>query len=85
MEIEYRLRRFLDTESLAVITHPAQHPTELVLFIEGTSSPPALHAETLGLPAYMLPKRTIVLEALPTNPHGKLDRPALQSLAETKL
>jgi amino acid adenylation domain-containing protein len=85
MEIEHRLRRFLDIESLAVITHPAQHPTELVLFIEGASAPPTLHAETLGLPAYMLPKRTIVLEALPTNPHGKLDRPALQSLAEAKL
>ena len=85
MEIEHRLRSYLDTESLAVIAHPARHPTELVLFIEGASRPPKLHSETLGLPVYMLPKRSFVLDALPTNPHGKLDRAALQSLAETEL
>ena len=84
MEIEHRLRDCLETESLAVIAYPANRPTELVLFIEGTSEPPPLHAEKLGLPQYMLPRRTIVLETLPSNPHGKLDRAALQSLAEIK-
>lgn len=82
MEIEHRLRNWLQTESLAVIAHPAQRPTELVLFIEGTSRPPRPSAETLGLPDYMLPKRFVVIDTLPTNPHGKLDRAALQSLAE---
>ncbi len=84
MEIEHRLRSFLDTESLAVIAHPARRPTELVLFIEGTTVPPKLGPETLCLPVYMLPKRSVVLDALPTNPHGKLDRAALQSLAEAE-
>ena len=54
-----------------------------MLFIEGVSQP-RLDPEVVGLPAYMLPNRTVVLEALPTNPHGKLDRPALQALAESE-
>lgn len=85
LEIEHRLRRFLGTESLAVIAYPTRHPTELVLLIAAKSGPPALQAESLGLPAYMLPTRTIVLDALPTNPHGKLDRVALHSIAETQI
>ena len=70
-------------ELLAVIAYPAQHPTELVLFIEGRA-PSALDPDTLGLPNYMLPKRIVALGALPMNPHNKLDRPALQALAEPK-
>lgn len=85
LEIEHQLRSCLEIESLAVIACPAQRPTELVLFVEGTSAPPVLQPETLGLPAYMLPKRTVVVDALPTNAHGKLDRAALQSLAEAEL
>ena len=84
LEIEHRLRRHLATESLAVIAYPAQHPTELVLFIEGRA-PSALDPDTLGLPNYMLPKRIVALGALPMNPHNKLDRPALQALAEPKI
>jgi D-alanine--poly(phosphoribitol) ligase subunit 1 len=81
MEIEHRLRRFLDVESLAVVAHPARHPTELVLLIVSEAAPPKLQADSLGLPTYMLPTRTILLGALPTNAHGKLDRVALQSIA----
>jgi amino acid adenylation domain-containing protein len=82
MEIEHRLRLGLGTDSLAVIAHPASLPEELVLFIEGSDDAPALNAEALGLPHYMLPKRALVLASLPTNAHGKLDRSALHSLLE---
>lgn len=82
-EIEHRLRHYLDNEALAVVAHPARFPTELVLFIENAAQP-RLDAEAVGLPAYMLPNRTVVLKALPINPHGKLDRPALQMLAESE-
>lgn len=82
LEVEHRLRAALGIESLAVAAHPPQRPTELVLFIEGAASAPALpDLETLGLPAYMRPKRTILVARLPTSAHGKLDRAALAGLA----
>jgi amino acid adenylation domain-containing protein len=81
MEIEHRLRLQLNTDSLAVIAHPARNPTELVLFVTGPLDLKALRDEAHGLPAYMLPKRTICIPALPTGPHGKLDRAALHRLA----
>ena len=83
MEIEHQLRRNLGTESLAVIAHPTTQPTELVLFVVGMAPPP-LSADDLGLPAYMVPGRYVVLDALPANAHGKLDRSALQKLAEAE-
>ncbi len=81
LEIEHRLRHCLKTEALAVIAHPAEQPTELVLFVEGPAEPAQLDSETLGLPSYMLPGRSIVVDALPVNSHGKLDRAALHSVA----
>lgn len=84
MEIEHRLRRHLDTEALAVVAHPAQRPTELILFIEDATAPTGFHAEALGLPSYMLPARTIAVDALPTNSHGKLDRFALHALVDSQ-
>lgn len=82
LEIEHRIRRFLETDSLAVIAHPPRQPVELVLFYEKPLAPPTLSAEELGLPKFMLPNRTVVVDALPTNAHGKLDRNALHDIAE---
>lgn len=84
MEVEWQLRRALGTDGLAVVTYPRQHPTELVLFVEGRHEVPRLDAETLGLPAYMIPKRCLTVETLPVTQHGKLDRIALQSLLAEK-
>ena len=82
MEVEFQLRRALGIEALAVVTYPRTDPKELVLFLEGTGETPRLDAETLGLPGYMIPKRSVSIKALPTTPHGKLDRLALQSQLE---
>ena len=82
LEIEHRLRQCLDTDTLAVVASPVPVPTELVLFVEGSQTPSIPDAGTLSLPPYMLPTRTVTLENLPTNPHGKLDRAALQSIAQ---
>jgi D-alanine--poly(phosphoribitol) ligase subunit 1 len=81
LEIEHRLRRHLGMDSLAVIAHPPQTPTELVLFVAHPLNPLALRDEGIGLPAYMLPKRLIQLPTLPMGAHGKLDRAALHRLA----
>ncbi|WP_299283416.1 AMP-binding protein [uncultured Tateyamaria sp.] len=82
LEIEHRVRANLGSEAVAVIAHPDIQPTELVLFYSGAQEPPTLTAEALGLPGYMIPKRAIELEAMPTSAHGKLDRAALRALAD---
>lgn len=84
MEVEFRLRRGLGTDALAVLPFPTSQPTELVLFLEGAGDPPKLEAEALGLPLYMIPKRVRHIEKLPITAHGKLDRIALRSELEAE-
>ena len=77
LEVEHHIRRRLGSEALAVIAYPQQQPTDLILFLTGDREPPKLTADALGLPAYMVPRRTILVDALPFTAHGKLDRNAL--------
>ena len=77
LEVEHHIRRRLGSEALAVIAYPRQHPTDLILFLAGDRDPPKLTADALGVPAYMVPHRTILVDALPFTAHGKLDRNAL--------
>lgn len=79
-EVEHRLRAALGTEHLAVVAHPRTRPTELVLVVGGPP-PGAITPEATGLPRSMLPRRVVTVPSLPTNPNGKLDRPALQVIA----
>ena len=81
LEIEHRLRQTLEHHELAVIAHPKQRPTELILFV--TAPPSAdVTADSTGLPTYMVPKRTVQIDALPLSTHGKLDRNTLHQLAD---
>ena len=79
-EIEHSLRAFYHTNQLAVVAYPPQLPTELVLFVDDAAGHPSPGDDTHGLPAYMIPQRTIKLEKFPLSSHGKLDRNALLSL-----
>ncbi len=82
-EVESRLRMTMGTDSLAAVAHPAERPTELVLFVAGAESGNlSPSSEQSGLPNYMLPSRVVNLTSLPTNRHGKVDRQVLQHLAE---
>ncbi|MEM7092784.1 MAG: AMP-binding protein [Actinomycetota bacterium] len=81
LEIEHRLRETLGNDDVAVIAHPHVQPNELVLFTTRSPESPVT-AETTGLASYMVPKRTMTIEDLPLNPHGKLDRGALHRLAD---
>ena len=82
LEVEHQLRRRLGSDALAVIAHPPQHPTELVLFLASNCESPKFTAEELGLPGYMVPRRSILIDALPVTAHGKLDRNALHEHIE---
>lgn len=77
LEVEHRIRRRLGSEALAVVAYPRRQPTELVLFLAGDREPPKLSGDALGVPHYMVPRRTILVDALPITRHGKLDRNAL--------
>ena len=77
LEVEHHIRRRLGSEALAVIAYPPQHPSDLILFLVSKRAPPKLTADELGLPGYMVPRRTVLLDALPFTAHGKLDRNAL--------
>ena len=84
LEVEHRVRKQLGSHALAVIAHPRAHPTELVLFLASGGEAPKLTCEELGLPHYMVPQRTIAIDALPVTTHGKLDRNALHERMEDR-
>lgn len=77
LEVEHHIRRRLGSEALAVVAYPPRQPTELILFLVGDRDPPKLSGDLLGVPHYMVPRRTIRVDALPLTRHGKLDRNAL--------
>ncbi|QHD01245.1 hypothetical protein PspS04_13155 [Pseudomonas sp. S04] len=80
-EIEARLREQPDVHSAVVVARDSQTGKQLVAYVA------AVAAEGLGeslrqrlrerLPDYMVPTHVVVLEALPLNPNGKVDRLAL--------
>ncbi|WP_339544190.1 amino acid adenylation domain-containing protein, partial [Pseudomonas sp. RA_35y_Pfl2_P32] len=80
-EIEARLREQPDVQSAVVVARDSQTGKQLVAYVA------AVAAEGLGeslrqrlrerLPDYMVPTHVVVLQALPLNANGKVDRLAL--------
>lgn len=79
-EIELRLRAQPGVQQAVVVARPTGGTHELIAYLAGTNTPSeeALRialAETL--PDYMVPAHFVMLEALPLNASGKVDRRAL--------
>ncbi|MBF8739591.1 non-ribosomal peptide synthase/polyketide synthase [Pseudomonas guariconensis] len=80
-EIEARLREQPEVNSAVVIARDAQGGKQLVAYVAAVASEGL--GETLRLrlrerlPDYMVPAHVVVLEALPLNANGKVDRLAL--------
>ncbi|MET8979532.1 amino acid adenylation domain-containing protein [Streptomyces sp. NPDC004539] len=79
-EIEAALRRQEGVRDAAVIAaDAADGEPELLAAVSGTTPAPDALYEAVGgeLPPYMMPRRITVLDALPLNANGKIDRRAL--------
>ncbi|MBN8227307.1 non-ribosomal peptide synthase/polyketide synthase [Corallococcus macrosporus] len=78
-EIEAALRRAPGLKDAVVVAKGEAADKRLVAYV----APNSLEVEALkahlrqGLPEYMLPSTFVVLDALPLNPNGKVDRKAL--------
>ncbi|WP_431479914.1 non-ribosomal peptide synthase/polyketide synthase [Pseudomonas simiae] len=81
-EIEASLQALPSLREAAVIAQPSATGTQLVAYVvpvTGQMLDPQALAATLrqSLPDYMVPGQWVILEALPLNNNGKLDRRAL--------
>ncbi len=81
-EIEARLRGCADVREAVVLALDSTIGAQLVAYVvpraaAGDISARVRHEVAQGLPAFMVPNHWVLLEALPLNPNGKLDRKAL--------
>lgn len=85
-EVDAHLRRAAGTELAATVAWPVTHGSAegLVSFVAGSSLAPEDIRERMltGLPRYMAPAAIHVLDAMPQNINGKIDRRALVALLE---
>lgn len=86
-EIETHLRRVYRTDSVAAVAWPVEFgaATGIVGFVSSPSA--AVPSDTNDelrkrMPHYMVPRAVHVLDALPTNTSGKVDRKALARMLE---
>ncbi len=83
-EIEARLRQWPDVHDAAVAAQHTATGQYLVGYVVGKNATPDVDALksylAQSLPEYMVPRHWQVLDKLPLNPNGKLDRKALPSL-----
>ncbi|MFD5650509.1 amino acid adenylation domain-containing protein, partial [Streptomyces sp. NPDC127039] len=82
-EVEEALTRLADIGAAAVVVREdVPGVPRLVAYATGAADPVTVRRELGGeLPAYMVPAAVVMLDALPTNVNGKLDRAALPAPA----
>jgi acyl-CoA synthetase (AMP-forming)/AMP-acid ligase II len=86
-EIETHLRRVYRTDSVAAVAWPIEFgaATGIVGFVSSprTAAPADANDELRKrMPHYMVPRAIHVLDSLPTNTSGKVDRKALARMLE---
>lgn len=85
-DIEAHLRTTSGTDAVAALAWPRHHgqATGIVAFVCNAIATPAEIRERMRalVPPYMVPRKVVVLGALPLSVNGKVDRNALESLAK---
>ena len=79
-EIELRLRQLAAVQQAVVVARPAGGTHELIAYVVSADGAAATNwraALAPSLPDYMMPAHFVLLEALPLNASGKVDRRAL--------
>jgi acyl-coenzyme A synthetase/AMP-(fatty) acid ligase len=78
-EIEHHLRSIISSESAVVIAHERQGVMELYAFIQGDwDQELVLNQIRDKVPGYMVPRNLFILEQLPINTSGKIDKTLLK-------
>ena len=80
LEIEHQLKDFFNVEQLAVVAIPEGNPKSLVVCSEVEIDLNSLKQSDTPLPNYMIPSRVEVIDKLPKNQNGKLDRTSIMAL-----
>lgn len=80
MEIEHQLKALFKTELLAVLAIPEKNPSTLLLCSEIELNLATIMQSDTSLPSYMIPRKSILIDSLPKNQNGKIDRKALMFL-----
>ncbi len=80
-EIEEALRSLQGFEDAAVVVYQGNGTESLIAYVTGSEIDPERVRSVLSrkLPSYMIPAQCILLETLPLNASGKVDRKALQA------
>jgi D-alanine--poly(phosphoribitol) ligase subunit 1 len=83
VEVDHALQPLLAERTSVTVAVERDGVMRLVTFIDGPADEVALlHTLRQRLPSYMVPEAIRVLDALPLNPNGKVDKRALNELAQ---
>jgi acyl-coenzyme A synthetase/AMP-(fatty) acid ligase len=77
-EIESVVAELTEVSTVAAVQKPGAHDGEIWLYASGSATETVIAGQLRAhLPAYMVPDRVVLLDALPVSDRGKIDRIAL--------